>query len=98
MGTLTFSRCRALAEALLDRPVEYRFDQTIYKPVATAGPPRGTRTNYTLDPTLVTAHFWVPVQDVSVETGRMQFIPGSHLERTDVTIRWKRLDGTRWNR
>ena len=80
--TLTFSRCRALAEILLDRPVEYRFDHAIYKPAFNG---RATAWHqdeaYTLDPTLVTTHFWVPVQDVSVEMGCMQFIPGSHRER-----------------
>jgi len=80
--TLTFSRCRALAELLLDRPVEYRFDHAIYKPAFNG---RATAWHqdeaYTLDPGLVTAHFWVPVQDVSVEMGCMQFIPGSHRER-----------------
>ena len=81
-STLTFRRCRALAEALLGRPVEYRFDHAIYKPAFNG---RATAWHqdeaYTLDPGLVTAHFWVPVQDVSVEMGCMQFIPGSHRER-----------------
>ena len=81
-STLTFQRCRELAEALLGRPVEYRFDHAIYKP-----PFNGRATAwhqdeaYTLDPSLVTAHFWVPMHDVSVERGCMQFIPGSHRER-----------------
>lgn len=97
--TLTFSRCRALAEALLDRPVQYRFDHAIYKPAYNG---RATAWHqdeaYTLDPTLVTTHFWVPVQDVSVEMGCMQFIPGSHLERgSDATIRWSACGTrTRW--
>ena len=30
--TLTFRRCASLAERLLGRPVEYRFDHAIYKP------------------------------------------------------------------
>jgi hypothetical protein len=80
--TLTFQRCRALAEALLGRPVEYRFDHSIYKPAFNG---RATAWHqdeaYTLDPRLVTAHFWVPMHDVSVERGCMQFIPGSHRER-----------------
>lgn len=80
--TLTFRRCRELAAQLLDRPVEYRFDHAIYKPAFNG---RATAWHqdeaYTLDPALVTAHFWVPVQDVSVEMGCMQFIPGSHRER-----------------
>ena len=81
-STLTFRRCRALAEALLGRPVEYRFDHAIYKPAFNG---RATAWHqdeaYTLDPHLVTAHFWVPMHDVSVEMGCMQFIPGSHRER-----------------
>jgi ectoine hydroxylase-related dioxygenase (phytanoyl-CoA dioxygenase family) len=80
-ATLTFSRCRALAETLLGKKVEYRFDHAIYKP-----PYNGAATAwhqdevYTLDPNLVTAHFWVPLHDVSVERGCMHFIPGSHLQ------------------
>jgi hypothetical protein len=80
--TLTFRRCRELAEVLLARAVQYRFDHAIYKPAFNG---RATAWHqdeaYTLDPALVTAHFWVPVQDVSVEMGCMQFIPGSHRER-----------------
>jgi hypothetical protein len=78
-STLTFARCRALAEALLGRAVEYRFDHAIYKPAFNG---RATAWHqdaaYTLDPRLVTAHFWVPMYDVSVARGCMQFIPGSH--------------------
>jgi len=80
--TLTFRRCRELAAVLLGRPVEYRFDHAIYKPAHNG---RATAWHqdeaYTLDPRLVSAHFWVPVQDVSIEMGCMQFIPGSHRER-----------------
>jgi phytanoyl-CoA hydroxylase len=81
-ASLTFRRCRELAEALLGRPVEYRFDHAIYKPAYNG---RATAWHqdeaYTLDPSLVTAHFWVPMHDVSVERGCMQFIPGSHREQ-----------------
>ena len=90
--TLTFQRCRALAEVLLGQAVEYRFDHAIYKPAFNG---RATAWHqdeaYTLDPTLVTAHFWVPVQDVSVEMGCMQFIPGSHRERVRHHHRLERL-------
>ena len=91
--TLTFSRCHALAEALLDRPVQYRFDHAIYKPAY-----NGRATAWHQDEaitrsiqTLVTAHFWVPMQDVSVEMGCMQFIPGSHRERIRPHQRLERL-------
>ena len=80
--TVTFQRCRELAAALLGRPVVYRFDHAIYKPAFNG---RATAWHqdeaYTLDPRLVSAHFWVPVQDVSLEMGCMQFIPGSHREK-----------------
>jgi phytanoyl-CoA dioxygenase PhyH len=91
-STETFRRCHELAEVLLGQPVEYRFDHAIYKP-----PFNGRATAwhqdeaYTLDPTLVTAHFWVPVQDVSVEMGCMQFIPGSHREPIRPHHRLERL-------
>jgi ectoine hydroxylase-related dioxygenase (phytanoyl-CoA dioxygenase family) len=90
--TLTFRRCQELAAQLLDRPVEYRFDHAIYKPAFNG---RATAWHqdeaYTLDPALVTAHFWVPVQDVTVEMGCMQFIPGSHRERIRPHHRLERL-------
>jgi hypothetical protein len=81
-ASLTFRRCRELAAVLLGQPVEYRFDHAIYKPAfngcATAWHQDEA---YTLDPSLVTAHFWVPLHEVSVERGCMQFIPGSHREQ-----------------
>ncbi len=90
--TLTFRRCHALAEALLGHAVQYRFDHAIYKPAFNG---RATAWHqdeaYTLDRALVTAHFWVPMQDVSVEMGCMQFIPGSHRERIRPHRRLERL-------
>jgi ectoine hydroxylase-related dioxygenase (phytanoyl-CoA dioxygenase family) len=79
-STQAFARCRSLAETLLSKKVEYRFDHAIYKPAfnnaATAWHQDGA---YSLEPGLLTAHFWVPLQDVTVEMGCMHFIPGSHL-------------------
>jgi len=77
--TLTFQRCAALAERLLGRAVEYRFDHAIYKPAF-----NGTATSwhqdeaYALERKILSAHFWVPLQDVTREMGCMEFIPGSH--------------------
>jgi ectoine hydroxylase-related dioxygenase (phytanoyl-CoA dioxygenase family) len=80
-ATLTFARCQALAETLLGKKVEYRFDHTIYKPAYNGAATAWHQDEvYTLDPRLVTAHFWVPLHDVSVERGCMHFIPGSHLQ------------------
>jgi ectoine hydroxylase-related dioxygenase (phytanoyl-CoA dioxygenase family) len=77
--TLTFKRCAAVAERLLGRSVEHRFDHAIYKP-----PFNGAATSwhqdeaYALERKIVSAHFWVPLQDVTREMGCMEFIPGSH--------------------
>jgi Phytanoyl-CoA dioxygenase (PhyH) len=90
--TLTFRRCEQLAEALLGCSVEHRFDHAIYKPAfngrATAWHQDGA---YSEDPTLLAVHFWVPIQDVTVEMGCMQFIPGSHREPIRPHHRRERL-------
>ena len=78
-NTLTFRRCAAVAERLLGGPVEYRFDHAIYKP-----PFNGAATSwhqdeaYALERKYLSAHFWVPLQDVTRDMGCMEFIPGSH--------------------
>ena len=77
--TLTFRRCASLAERLLGRPVEHRFDHAIYKP-----PFNGAATSwhqdeaYALERKILSVHFWVPLQDVTRDMGCMEFIPGSH--------------------
>jgi len=77
--TLTYNRCAAVAERLLGRPVEHRFDHAIYKP-----PFNGAATSwhqdeaYALERKILSAHFWVPLQDVTRDMGCMEFIPGSH--------------------
>jgi hypothetical protein len=79
--TLTFRRCWRLAQRLLGKSVEHRFDHTIYKPAFNGAATAWHQDEaYTLDRNLVTLHFWVPLHDVSVEMGCMQFIPGSHRE------------------
>jgi ectoine hydroxylase-related dioxygenase (phytanoyl-CoA dioxygenase family) len=90
-ATLTFARCRALAEALLEKSVEYRFDHTIYKPAYNGAATAWHQDEvYTLDPNLVTTHFWIPLHDVTVERGCMHFIPGSHLRGV---VPHRRLNG-----
>jgi hypothetical protein len=77
--TQTFKRCAAVAERLLGRPVEHRFDHAIYKPAF-----NGVATSwhqdeaYALERRILSAHFWVPLQTVTREMGCMEFIPGSH--------------------
>jgi Phytanoyl-CoA dioxygenase (PhyH) len=91
-NTLTFKRCAAVAERLLGRPVEYRFDHAIYKPPFNgAATPwhqdeaydhksavEGRAPLWALERKYLSAHFWIPVQDVTRDMGCMEFIPGSH--------------------
>jgi phytanoyl-CoA dioxygenase PhyH len=91
--TLTFRRCRALAEKLLGRAVQYRFDHAIYKPAF-----NGVATSwhqdeaYAVERRIFSAHFWVPLQTVTEDMGCMEFIPGSHR---GALVRHRRRDPLR---
>ncbi|HEV8583774.1 MAG TPA: phytanoyl-CoA dioxygenase family protein [Methylomirabilota bacterium] len=77
--TLTFRRCAALAERLLGRPVEHRFDHAIYKPAFNGAATSWHQDEaYALERRVLSAHVWVPLQDVTRDMGCMEFIPGSH--------------------
>jgi hypothetical protein len=80
--TRTFAAAREVAAELLAGPVEHTgFDHAILKP-----PHNGRATPWHQDGAYAgpgslatTVHFWIPLHDVSLEMGCMQFIPGSHL-------------------
>ena len=91
--TLTFKRCAAVAEQLLGRRVEHRFDHAIYKPAF-----NGVATSwhqdeaYAVERRIFSAHFWVPLQTVTQDMGCMEFIPGSHR---GALVRHRRRDPLR---
>jgi len=80
--TLAFQRCAEIAAQLLGRPARHTgYDHAILKPARNA-----CATAWHQDEAYVadgarrpTVHFWIPLQDVSVEMGCMHYIPGSHL-------------------
>lgn len=78
-----FRRCRGAARQLLGAPAHYRSDHAIYKP-----PHNGSETPWHQDEAYVvggqpeTVHFWLALQDVSMDMGCMQFLPGSHRTGT----------------
>ncbi|BCS35523.1 SnoK protein [Luteitalea sp. TBR-22] len=78
-ATEAFRRCREMAEALGGRAVGYSFDHAIYKaPFNDAETPWHQDHAYNGHRRLLrTFHFWIPLQPVTVESGCMQFIPGS---------------------
>jgi hypothetical protein len=78
--TLAYSRCREIAREFLGVPVGYMFDHAIYKP-----PHNNASTAWHQDEAyssraipLRSVHFWIPLQDATVDNGCMWFIPGSN--------------------
>ena len=77
-----FTAAQELAAELLAEPADHTgFDHAILKP-----PRNGCATPWHQDGAYAagaslatTVHVWIPLQDVSLEMGCMQFIPGSHL-------------------
>lgn len=80
--TLAFVRCGQLAEQLLGCAAAHTgYDHAIFKP-----PHNGRATPWHQDEAYTVDRgpfgsltFWIPLQDVTVEMGCMQFVPGSHL-------------------
>jgi hypothetical protein len=77
-----FKTCEAVAGELLGCRAKFFFDHTIRKP-ATIG--TGTawhqdRAYNLVEPQRERVHFWVPMADVDVDGGCMQFVPGSHRQ------------------
>ena len=78
--TLAFRRCQEIANALAGRSTRYSFDHAIYKqPFNETATPWHQDQAYTGHRrSLRTLHFWIPLQDATVENGCMHFVPGSH--------------------
>jgi ectoine hydroxylase-related dioxygenase (phytanoyl-CoA dioxygenase family) len=76
-----FRRAKEFSAAYLDRPVEHSFDHIIIKP-----PMNNKETAWHQDSaysrrltfTKRRVHWWLPLHDVSVERGCMQYVPGTH--------------------
>jgi ectoine hydroxylase-related dioxygenase (phytanoyl-CoA dioxygenase family) len=76
-----FRACRAVARQLTGPFAAYTFDHAIYK---SANNQRATHWHQDHAynghrKILNTVHFWVPLQAATLESGCMQFVPGSHL-------------------
>lgn len=78
-STAAFSAVRDVATQLLGTAVRCTYDHVIYKP-----PHNQAATDWHQDlayegvPKHGTVHLWMPLQDVAVANGCMQFIPYSH--------------------
>lgn len=93
-STLAFARCGALAEQLLGcRALHTGYDHAILKPPhnerATPWHQDQAYTAQDRGP-LGSVHFWIPMQEVTIEMGCMHFIPGSHL---GTVVPHRRRDG-----
>jgi ectoine hydroxylase-related dioxygenase (phytanoyl-CoA dioxygenase family) len=79
-NTLAYARCREIAREFLGVPVGYMFDHAIYKL-----PRNNASTAWHQDEAysaraipLRSVHFWIPLQEATVDNGCMWFIPGSN--------------------
>ncbi|MFN0089368.1 MAG: phytanoyl-CoA dioxygenase family protein [Acidimicrobiales bacterium] len=74
-----FAACRDVASHLLGRPAKFFFDHAIRKPAEVgAGTAWHQDRAYNLDePQRERVHFWIPMHDVDLDGGCMQFIPSS---------------------
>lgn len=81
LQTDLFRKCRKIALGIGGR-MSRCFDHVIYKPpnngVATDWHQDGAFSHGSLGRHYRRLHFWIPLQDASVENGCMYFIPGSH--------------------
>jgi hypothetical protein len=75
-----FKACEAVASELLGCRAKFFFDHTIRKPAAigTGTAWHQDRAYNLVEPQRERVHFWVPMADVDVDGGCMQFVPGSH--------------------
>jgi hypothetical protein len=78
--TLAYARCKEIAREFLGVPVGYMFDHAIYKL-----PRNNASTAWHQDEAysaraipLRSVHFWIPLQEATVDNGCMWFIPGSN--------------------
>jgi hypothetical protein len=81
LESLFFQRALAISRAILDASARLRFDHCISKPphntAATDWHQDCAYRRLTRSPRRV--HWWLPLQDVDVDNGCMQFVQGSHL-------------------
>jgi len=75
-----FERCRAIASELLGAPAGFLFDHAIYKLPQSDAPTHWHQdevyAHYPIP--LRSVHFWIPLQEATVENGCMWYIPGTH--------------------
>jgi hypothetical protein len=79
--TLAYTRCKQIAHEFLGVPVGYMFDHAIYKL-----PRNNASTAWHQDEAysaraipLRSVHFWIPLQQATIDNGCMWFIPASNL-------------------
>jgi ectoine hydroxylase-related dioxygenase (phytanoyl-CoA dioxygenase family) len=81
-NTIYRSNAFAIAAQLLGPQVEFTFDHAILKPAFSGTPTPWHQDEAYWDPSFdhYSLSVWMPLQDVNVENGCMQFVPGSHKQ------------------
>lgn len=78
-NTPLFKQIRSLANELAGQKVWYSFDHAIFKP-AVAGA-IDWHQDQVYKKSLIqmrSLHFWIPLEDVPLDSGAMEYLPGSH--------------------
>lgn len=80
-STGVFRKCRAIASQLAGRSASYCYDHSIYKmPFSDEEVSWHQDRIYSrLGDPLKKFHFWIPLQDTTVESGCLSYLAGSHL-------------------
>jgi hypothetical protein len=80
MESLAFVNCREIARQLFGHAVHFSGDHAIYKAPRSTKPTPWHQDQAYLGHSLAgrTVTFWIPLQDVTIEMGCMQFVPYSH--------------------
>jgi ectoine hydroxylase-related dioxygenase (phytanoyl-CoA dioxygenase family) len=77
-----FVRAQELADDLLDTKCQMRFDHIIVKPaqIGSGTPWHQDRAYWTKEESLRAVHYWIPMDDATVEGGCMQFVHRSKID------------------
>ncbi len=78
-NTLLFKQVRSLANELAGQKVWYSFDHAIFKPAGAEAV--DWHQDQVYKKSLIqmrSLHFWVPLEDVPLNSGAMEYLPGSH--------------------
>lgn len=87
-NTPLFKQIRDLASELAGQKVWYSFDHAIFKPAGTEAIEWHQDQVYKQSlMQMRSLHFWIPLEDVPLDSGAMEYLPGSHQKGCQIHYR-----------